>query len=193
MRNFTELASARSDRPAPFADQLRLAVAAYLARFQGSSPHTGSGLRCSLFWCAERGPGPLTARRPHREPSIRWMQQIRPVKPSTVARRFSVTAGLYRSGVSDGALAHSPAEHLRRPAVPAESPAPGVHPRAVQGPCAPRPASPHPRRLHGHRHLTEPASPEAQARASRPALPMSVRTPTNAYTQVGIPIGLNTN
>ena len=33
MRNFTELASVRSDQPAPFADQLRLAVAAYLARF----------------------------------------------------------------------------------------------------------------------------------------------------------------
>jgi hypothetical protein len=37
MTNFTELASVPSDRPAPFADQLRLAVAAYLARFKGSS------------------------------------------------------------------------------------------------------------------------------------------------------------
>jgi hypothetical protein len=56
MTNFTELASVPSDRPAPFTDQLRLAVAAYLARFKGSSrDHTASDLRCFLTWCAERG------------------------------------------------------------------------------------------------------------------------------------------
>jgi hypothetical protein len=37
MTNFTELPSARSDHRVPFIDQLRLAVAAYLARFKGSS------------------------------------------------------------------------------------------------------------------------------------------------------------
>jgi integrase/recombinase XerD len=123
MRNFTELASVRSDRPAPFTDQLRLAVAAYLARFQGSSrTHTESGLRCYLSWCAERGLDPLTARRPHLELYLRWRQEIRQLKPSTVARRFSVTAGFYRTRVIDGTLEHSPAQHVRRPAVPAESP-----------------------------------------------------------------------
>ena len=84
MRNFTELASVRSDQPAPFADQPRLAVAAYLARFQGSSrTHTDSDLRCYLSWCAKRGLDPLTARRPHLELHIRWMQEIRQFKPST--------------------------------------------------------------------------------------------------------------
>jgi hypothetical protein len=49
MMNFTELASVTSVRPVPFTDQLRLAVAAYLARFKGSSrEHTESGLRCFL-------------------------------------------------------------------------------------------------------------------------------------------------
>ena len=33
MMNFPELPSAPPDHPAPFTDQLRLAVAAYLARF----------------------------------------------------------------------------------------------------------------------------------------------------------------
>ncbi len=43
MMNFTELASAPSDPPEPFTDRLRLAVAAYLARFKGSSrEHTES-------------------------------------------------------------------------------------------------------------------------------------------------------
>jgi integrase len=50
------------------------------------------------------------------------MQEIRRYKPSTVSRRFSVTAGFYRTCVLDGILEHSPAEHVRRPAVPAESP-----------------------------------------------------------------------
>ena len=142
MRNFTELASVRSGRPAPFADQRRLAVAAYPASFQGSSrTHTDSGLRCSLSWCAKRGLDPLTARRPHLEPYLRWMQEIRPVKPSTVSRRFSVTAGFYRTRASDDTRAHSPAEHLRRPAVPAESPAPGLTHVPFEA-RAPRPASP---------------------------------------------------
>jgi len=50
------------------------------------------------------------------------MQEIRRFKPSTVSRRFSVAAGFYRTCVIDDILEHSPAEHVRRPAVPAESP-----------------------------------------------------------------------
>ena len=123
MMTFSELASAASDLPEPFTDRLRLAVAAYLARFKGSSrEHTESDLRCYLSWCAERGLDPLAAQRPHLELYIRWMQEIRRFKPSTVSRRFSVTAGFSRTCVLDGLLPHSPAEHVRRPAVPAESP-----------------------------------------------------------------------
>jgi integrase/recombinase XerD len=93
MMTFTELASVPQDLAAPFTDRLRLAVAAYLARFKGSSrEHTESDLRCYLSWCAERNLDPLGARRPHLELYIRWMQEIRRFKPSTVSRRFSVTA-----------------------------------------------------------------------------------------------------
>jgi integrase/recombinase XerD len=123
MMTFAELAPAASDPPEPFTDQLRLAVAACLARFKGSSrEHTESDLRCYLAWCAERSLDPLAAQRPHLELYIRWMQEIRRFKASTVSRRFSVTAGFYRTCVLDGLLQHSPAEHVRRPAVPAESP-----------------------------------------------------------------------
>jgi site-specific recombinase XerD len=106
-----------------FDDRLRLAVAAYLARFKGSSrEHTESDLRCYLSWCAERGLDPLAAKRPYLELYIRWMQEVRRFKPSTVSRQFSVTAGFYRTCVLDGVLEHSPAEYVRRPSVPAESP-----------------------------------------------------------------------
>ena len=123
MKNFTDLPSVPSDHLVPFTDQLRLAVAAYLARFKGASrEHTESDLRCYLTWCAGHGLDPLAARRPHLELYIRWMQEIRRFKPSTVSRRFSVTAGFYRTCVIDGLLEHSPAEHVRRPSVPPESP-----------------------------------------------------------------------
>jgi integrase/recombinase XerD len=123
MMAFTQFAPALSDPPELFTDRLRLAAAAYLARFKGSSrEHTESDLRCSLAWCAEHGLDPLAARRPHLELHIHWMQEIRRFKPSTVSRRFSVTAGFYRTCVLDGIHEHSPAEHVRRPAVPAESP-----------------------------------------------------------------------
>jgi integrase/recombinase XerD len=123
MMTSTELASVPSNRLAPITDQLQLAVAAYLARFKGSSrEHTDSDLRCYLAWCAERGLDPLAARRPHLELYIRWMQEVRRFKPSTISRRFSVTAGFYKTCVIDGLLDHSPAVHVRRPSVPPESP-----------------------------------------------------------------------
>jgi site-specific recombinase XerD len=123
MKTFIDLSSVPPHRMMPFADQLRLAVAAYLARFKGASRyHTESDLRCYLAWCAEHGLDPLAARRPHLELYIRWMQEVRRFKPSTVSRRFSVAAGFYRICVIDGLLEHSPAGHVRRPSVPPESP-----------------------------------------------------------------------
>ena len=50
------------------------------------------------------------------------MQEVRRFKPSTISRRFSVAAGFYRTCVIDGLLEHSPAEYIRRPTVPPESP-----------------------------------------------------------------------
>ena len=152
--NFPELPSAPSDHRVPLTGQLPLAVAAYLARFKRSSRyHTESDPRCYLTWCAERGLDSLAARRAHLELYIRWMQEVRLFKPSTVSRRFSVAAGFYRTCVIDGLLEHSPAEHVRRPSVPAESP---THHDAIRpGTKEPRPPPElHPGRLHGIRHLT---------------------------------------
>ena len=121
--HFDELVPAQASALVSHADRLRLAVAAYLARFKGASrDHADSDLRCYPAWCAERGLDASLARRPHLELYLLWMQEVRRFKPSTVSRRFSVTAGFYRTCVIDGALEHLPAEHVRRPAVPAESP-----------------------------------------------------------------------
>jgi hypothetical protein len=109
------------------AARLPLAAAAYLARFKGlSREHTDSDLRVFLAWCAERRIEPLAARRRELELYVRWMQETRRYKPSTVSRRTSVVTGFYRTCVIDGLLDHSPAEYARRPTVPAESPTLGL-------------------------------------------------------------------
>ena len=64
--------------------------------------------------------------RPQVELYVRWMQEIRRFKPSTVSRRVSVVVGFYRTCVIDGVLQSSPAEHVRRPNVPPESPTLGL-------------------------------------------------------------------
>ena len=111
----------------PLSDRLRRAVAAYLARFKGQSRvHTESDLRSFVTWCEERGLDPLAAQRPHIELYVRWMQEVRRYKPSTISRRVAVMAGFYRTCVIDELLAHSPAEYVRRPNVPPESPTLGL-------------------------------------------------------------------
>ncbi|TCM38894.1 hypothetical protein [Kribbella sp. VKM Ac-2568] len=73
---------------------LRIAVAAYLARFKGQSRiHTESDLRGYLVWCDLRDLDPLAVSRPHVELYIRWLQEVRRYGPSTVSRRMSVVAG----------------------------------------------------------------------------------------------------
>jgi hypothetical protein len=72
-----ETASVPSDQAGPFPDQLRLAVAAYVARFKGTSrEHTASDLRCSLSWCAGHTLDPLAVQRADLEKYVRWMQVL---------------------------------------------------------------------------------------------------------------------
>lgn len=87
---------------------LRLAVAAHLARYKGQTRvHTDSDLRSYIDWCMEHGLAPLEAQRTHVELYLRWLQEIRRLKPSTVSRRLSVLSGFYRTCVIDGVLEHS--------------------------------------------------------------------------------------
>ncbi|MGM0386782.1 MAG: tyrosine-type recombinase/integrase [Actinomycetota bacterium] len=103
------------------------AVAAYLARYRGQTrDHTESDLRAYLVWCRERGIDPLKAQRAQIELYVRWMQEVRRFQPSTVSRRVSVVVGFYRTCVIDQVLPQSPADYVRRPNVPPESPTLGL-------------------------------------------------------------------
>jgi site-specific recombinase XerD len=57
---------------------------------------------------------------------VRWLQEVRRYQPSTVSRRLSVVVGFYRVCVIDTTLEYSPADYVRRPTVPAESPTVGL-------------------------------------------------------------------
>ena len=106
---------------------LRLAVSAYLGRFTGlSRTHTESDLRLFFAWCADQKLRPLEVLRAQVERYVRWMQEARRFKPSTVSRRMAVVAGFYRTCVIDAVIEHSPADYVRRPPVPAESPTLGL-------------------------------------------------------------------
>jgi integrase/recombinase XerD len=127
MTNFTDLPSGPPDHLVPFTDQLRLAVAAYLARSR-APPATTPSPTCAASWS-----GALNATWTHWLPAARtWSctsggcRRSAGSSPPWVSRRFSVTAGFYRTCVIDGLLDHSPAEHVRRPSVPAESPTLGL-------------------------------------------------------------------
>ncbi|HEX6686778.1 MAG TPA: hypothetical protein VF062_28695 [Candidatus Limnocylindrales bacterium] len=57
--------------------------------------------------------------RVHIELFLRWLQEVRRFKPSTVSRRLSVVTRFYRTCVIDTVLPISPAAYARRPVVPA--------------------------------------------------------------------------
>jgi site-specific recombinase XerD len=102
-------------------------VSAFLGRYRGQTRvHTESDLRVFLRWCADHDLDPLAAVRVDIERYLRWLQDVRRYQPSTVSRRLSVVVGLYRVCVIDAILEHSPADYVRRPTVPAESPTLGL-------------------------------------------------------------------
>jgi site-specific recombinase XerD len=106
---------------------LRAAIAAYLGRYRGQTRlHSESDLRVFLRWCADHDLDALAAVRVDIERYLRWLQDVRRYQPSTVSRRLSVVVGFYRVCVIDGILPHSPADYVRRPTVPAESPTLGL-------------------------------------------------------------------
>src|SRR4051794_6150421 len=106
---------------------LRATVSAYLGRYRGQTRvHTESDLRVFLRWCKDHDLDPLAATRAEIERYLRWLQDVRRYQPSTVSRRLSVVVCFYRVCVIDQILPQSPADYVRRPTVPPESPTLGL-------------------------------------------------------------------
>lgn len=79
------------DATATGSRELGVAAVAHLSRYRGvSREHTESDLRQFFDWCQERQLAPLSAQRHDLELYMRWMQDVRRFKPSTVSRRLSL-------------------------------------------------------------------------------------------------------
>lgn len=121
--------SSVSDQLAVVVDErlLHAAVAAYLGRYRGESRiHTGSDLKVFPTWCAGQKLDPLNLGRAEIERYVRWLQEVRRYQPLTVLRRLSVVVGFYGVCVIDQILTQSPADYVRRPPMPTDSPTLGL-------------------------------------------------------------------
>ncbi|HXX89376.1 MAG TPA: tyrosine-type recombinase/integrase [Acidimicrobiales bacterium] len=105
----------------PLFDEARIAVAGFLARYPETTRRSyASDLRQYFAWCESVGLRAFEVQRAHLELWARAMEE-KGLAPSTIGRRLSTVAGFYAIAVVDGLLEHSPAEHVRRPKVDAES------------------------------------------------------------------------
>ena len=113
--------------PAGDLDRLRLAMAGYLARYKGQSRrHTESDLRSYLRWCLEMGSTRLRPPVLTSSCSCAGCRSNTATPPAPFRAGCPFVAGFYRTCVIDGILEHSPAEYVRRPNVPAQSPTLGL-------------------------------------------------------------------
>lgn len=104
-----------------------MAAAGFLARYEGPTRRAYDlDLRTWFAWCSRQSTDPLAVTRPMVELYVRWMTETAGYAPATTARRLSTVCGFYRFLVIDGILAASPAEYVRRPRRPEESPTLGL-------------------------------------------------------------------
>ena len=105
----------------PFFDEIRLAVASFLARYCDPTRTTYThDLKSFFAWCERHHLDVLTLKRGHVELWARTMEDAGLAR-ATIGRRLSTVAGFYRFAVIDGVLEHSPAEYVRRPKIDTES------------------------------------------------------------------------
>lgn len=76
-------------------------------------------------WLGIAGVGVLEATRTHLEAWARTLE-AEDRSPATIARKLAAVAGFYGYCAEEGAIARTPATHLRRPRVPQESPTLGL-------------------------------------------------------------------
>ena len=105
----------------PLFDEIRLAVASFLARYSGPTRTSYThDLKSFFAWCERHHLDVLTLKRGHVELWARTMEDAGLAR-ATIGRRLSTVAGFYRFAVIDGVLEHSPAEYVRRPKIDTES------------------------------------------------------------------------
>jgi len=96
-----------------------LAAASYLARYRGATRDNYEvSLKLLWQWCADHSIDVLEGmRRPILELFVRYLEDERHNRPSTVAHHITIVHGFYKFAEIDGYIEKSPAAHLRKPRV----------------------------------------------------------------------------
>ncbi|MCP5069777.1 MAG: tyrosine-type recombinase/integrase [bacterium] len=96
-------------------DEVRLAAAAFLARYSGRTLEAYQhDLRTFFQWAGDVAVHVLDATRPHIE-LYRAELEERSLAASTIDRRLSTVCGFYRFAHIDGRIGSNPAQYVRRP------------------------------------------------------------------------------
>lgn len=103
---------------------LSLAKASFLVAYRGNTRQSYAlSLDLWFRWCAERSLDPLAGvTRVHMEAYGLWQDEVRGLRPGTVALRLSVLSCFYRHLEITGLAERNAAAGLRLPRVPSESP-----------------------------------------------------------------------
>ena len=105
----------------PQVDQAALLAAAFLAGYAGRTREAyAADLKQWGAFCDENGVEVLAAVRAHVQVYAQRLTELGRA-PSTVSRKLSAISGFYGYCVIEGAIAKSPAAHVRRPKVSGES------------------------------------------------------------------------
>ena len=106
-----ELVVRRDDREL----EVQFALGGFLAGYSGNTRLAyQQDLRQYVGWCHQQGIGLFDVRRTHIELFARWLEHHN-AAGTTIARRLSTVAGLYRYCVEEELLTHNPATNVRRP------------------------------------------------------------------------------
>jgi hypothetical protein len=104
-----------------FSESEQITLVGFLAGYRG---YTGDAyaldLRQFTAWCLQRGRHLFDVRRVDIECFARDLEDAGKAR-ATVARRLCTVCGFYRYAEEEGAIAHSPGVHIRRPTVDYES------------------------------------------------------------------------
>jgi len=103
----------------PLADPANLAAVAFLGQYLNPNTRAAyaTDLRIFFEWCARLGIHPLAVQRAHLQAFVVHLLEQRHNSPASVVRRIGTLSGYYDLTVVDGVLEHSPAHHLKLPAI----------------------------------------------------------------------------
>lgn len=103
----------------PDTDPAAMVAVSFLAQYPNPNTRTAyaTDLRIFFTWCEQIRVHPLALKRVHIQAFASHLATDRGNAPASVARRIGTVSGYFETAVLDEVLEHSPAHHLKLPAI----------------------------------------------------------------------------